>query len=157
MNAIIAYIRDHPLYAVIGLIAVLMITIWFRDAIGGQVERFNRWRFDKAIATERAEITRLQAENAKLLDQTKAAFAKGEVIELQRDAAYAELARYGVQAKAAVEAQKKASEQYETDKAVIAADVPLYQRCNDLCTIRAEVGYPCKPSTATYCEQYRGR
>jgi hypothetical protein len=148
------WIKGNPLLAGIALLVLVVLLIWFSDAIGGQVERFNRWRHDKAIAAEQAEIKRLKDENAKLLQEAKTAYALGAAKELERDAAYAELEKYGAQARAAVEAQKEAAEEYAKNQADIAADVPMHVRCNDLCRARQEIGKPCP---ASYCDRYIGR
>jgi hypothetical protein len=154
----IKFFSSLPWYlkALIGVV-VLVLLIWFKDSIGGGIEKFNRWRFDKAIAQEQAEIKKLKDENAKLLEEAKKAYALGEAKELERDAAYAELEKYGAQARAAVDAQKKAAEEYAKDQADIAIDVPLHVRCLDLCRERAELGYGCKPSAEDYCRVYSGR
>lgn len=138
----------------VAALVLLIVGIWFKDAIGGQVENFNRWQHDKAIAAERQEIQRLTDENAKLLQEAKTAYALGSAKELEADALYAELAKYGAGAKAAAEAQKKASEEYEKNKAAIDIDVPLFERCKNLCSERAEVGYGCRPSPEDYCRRY---
>lgn len=143
--------------AIGGAVLVLLVYLFLGSWVGGQVERFNQWRFDKAVAAKQAEIQKLQDENKKLIDEMKRAFALGEAKELERDAAYAELAKYGAAAREAVERQKEAAKEYEAEKIRIGIDVPLYQRCLDLCTERAEVGYPCKPTNLIYCQQYSGR
>ena len=157
MSRLINWIKTNPIVALIAVGVLIILLIWFKDAIGGQVERFNRWRFDKAIAAEKKEIDRLTNENKVLLEEAKKAFALGEAKELERDAAYAELEKYGAAARAAVDKQKQAAEDYANDQAHIAIDVSMFQRCKDLCQSRSEVGYPCKPSTEEYCKVYAGR
>lgn len=158
MRSLWAWVKTNPIgaaaIALITIVLVVVIFVIFKDAISNQLERFNRWRFDKAVAAEQAEIKRISEENAQLREEMKKAYALGEAKELERDAAYAELEKYGAAAKAAVEAQKVAAEEYEKDKNAIAVDVPLHQRCLDLCRERAELGYGCKPNADTYCARY---
>jgi hypothetical protein len=150
-------IKAHPLYLMIILVLLIGMGIWFKDTLGAGLERINRWRFSRTVAAQQAEIKKIQDENTKLTDEIKKAYALGEAKELERDAAYAELAKYGAAAKAAIEAQKEAAKQYEIDKNNIALDVPLFQRCKNLCAERAELGYGCKPNADAYCQQYAGR
>lgn len=157
LGKVFAWAKTNPFVILIAVVVLAILLFWFKDAIGGQVEKFNRWRFDKAIAAERAEIKKLQDENKTLLEAAKKAFALGEAKELERDAAYAELEKYGAAARAAVDAQKKAAEDYANDQANIAVDISLFQRCRNLCQSRAEVGYPCRPTTEDYCRVYSGR
>lgn len=158
MTKVIAWVKSNPLFAVVIVIAVIIVLVWFKDAIGGQVERFNRWRFDKAIAAEKAQVDKLKAENQKLLEDAKTAYALGKAKELERDALYAELEKYGTAAKDAIEKQKKAAKDYETDLKDIAVDVSLLDRCLQYCGSRLEIGYPCKPSASEYCRvRYSGR
>lgn len=157
INSAWNFIKNNPIFILIAALVLALILWWFNDAIGGQVERFNQWRFAKAVAAKQAEIDKLSAENKRLLEEAKRSFAYGEAKELERDAAYAELEKYGAAARAAVEAQKKASQEYEAEKAAIDVDVPLYQRCVSLCAERAELGYGCKPSAELYCSRYAGR
>lgn len=141
----------------VAAVVLLIVGIWFKDAIGGQIEKVNRWRHDKAIAAEREEIQRLTDENKFLLASAKKAFAFGEAKGLEADALYVELAKYGAAAKAAAEAQKKASDEYEKEVANINVDVSLLDRCRALCSERTKVGYPCKPSAEDYCRVYTNR
>lgn len=153
----IAWAKKNPFVILIAVGVLIILLFWFKDSIGGQVEKLNRWRHDKAIAAERVEIEKLKNENAKLLQEAKTAYALGSAKELERDAAYAELEKYGTAARAAVEAQKKAGEEYAKEMEAINADVPLFDRCLAYCGQRSELGYPCKPSTEVYCRVYSGR
>ncbi len=146
INSVINWVKSNPLFALIAVAALIFVLIWFKDSIGGQIEKVNRRLHDKAIAAEQAEIERLKDENDKLLQEAKTAFALGEAKGLEADALYAELAKYGKAAQAAAEAQKKASDEYEKELATISVDVPLLDRCRALCSERATVGYPCKPN-----------
>ena len=158
MKALFARLAQAPWWAkVAAIIVILLIAFWFRQKISNGFEKFNQWRFDKAVAQKQAEIDAIKKQNAQLLEEAKKAYALGEAKELERDAAYRELEKYGAAARAAVEAQKEAAKEYEADKNRIAVDVPVYQRCKDLCAERAEVGYPCKPSVESYCARYSGR
>lgn len=157
INSAIAWAKTNPFVILIAVVVLIILLFWFKDSIGGQIEKLNRWRHDKAIAAERAEIKKLQDENKTLLEAAKKAFALGEAKELERDAAYAELEKYGAAGRAAVEKQKEASKQYEADQAAIAVDVSLHERCRQLCASRSEVGYPCRPTTEDYCRIYSGR
>lgn len=157
INPILKWAKANPTLAIIAGLILVIALWWFWGAIGGQVERFNQWRFDKAVAAKQAEIDALSQENKKLLEEAKRAFAFGEAKELERDAAYSELERYGVKAREAVAAQQKAQADYEADKTRIDTDRPLFERCKDLCAGRAEVGYPCRPSVELYCSRYAGR
>lgn len=157
INSLLKWIKGNPVIALVVAVILIAALWWFKGAIGGQVERFNQWRFDKAVAAKQAEIDKLSQENKKLLEEAKRAFALGEAKELERDAAYAELERYGVKAREAVAAQQKAQAEYEADKTRINTDIPLFERCRHLCAERAEVGYPCRPSVELYCSRYAGR
>lgn len=157
INSLLKWIKGNPVIALVVAVILIAALWWFKGAIGGQVERFNQWRFDKAVAAKQAEIDKLSQENKKLLEEAKRAFALGEAKELERDAAYAELERYGVKAREAVAAQQKAQAEYEADKTRINTDIPLLERCRHLCAERAEVGYPCRPSVELYCSRYAGR
>jgi hypothetical protein len=157
INAVLNWIKSNPLFAGIAALVLAVLLVWFKDSIGGQFERFNQWRFDKAVAAKQAEIDKISQENKRLLEEAKRAFALGEAKELERDAAYAELERYGVKAREAVAAQQKAQAEYEADKNRINADIPMFEQCRMLCSERAEVGYPCRPSVDLYCARYAGR
>lgn len=135
----------------VAAVVLLIVGIWFKDAIGGLLEKVNRKLHDRAIAAERLEIERLTDENNKLLNDAKTAYALGEAKTLEADALYVELAKYGKDAKAAADAQRKASDEYEASKAAIQVDVSLLQRCLDLCREREQVGYPCR---SNYCDRY---
>ncbi len=157
MKALVAWFKAHPLYAVLLIVALVLLGFWFKDVLGSGIEKVNRWRFSKTVAEQQVDIDKLKKENAQLTEEMKKAYALGEAKELERDAAYAELERYGAAAKAAVEAQRKASVDYESEKTSIAVDVPMHDRCLSLCAGRAEAGYPCKPSGSAFCNRYAGR
>jgi hypothetical protein len=157
INTFRRWLTGNPLFIAVGLLVLAGLFFFFRDAVGGQIERFNQWRFDKAVAAKQKEIDTLSQQNKQLTDEMKRAFAFGEAKELERDAAYSELERYGVKAREAVAAQQKAQADYEADKTRIDSDRSLFDRCKDLCTERAEVGYPCRPSVELYCSRYAGR
>lgn len=157
MNQLINWLKAHPIAVIVAILVLVVALLWFKDSVGGQIERFNQWRFAKAVEAKQAEIDKLSSENAKMLEEMKKAFALGEAKELERDAAYAELERYGAAARAAVEKQKEAAKQYESEKAAIDIDVSLHQRCLNLCRERAELGYDCRPSADLYCSRYAGR
>lgn len=157
LNSIGKWLKSNPIVILILLALLVFAVLWFKDAIGGQIERFNQWRFAKAVAAKQAENDKLSETNKRLMDEIKKSYAYGEAKELERDAAYAELERYGAAARAAVEKQKEAAKQYEAEKAAIDVDATLHQRCLNLCTERAELGYSCKPSADIYCSRYAGR
>lgn len=151
------WVVEHPLYALLLAAALILVLFWFKDTLGAGIERVNQWRFSKTVAAQKVDIDKLTKENERLMGEIKKAFALGEAKELERDAAYAELEKYGAQARAAVEAQKEAAKEYESDKVGITVDIPLFDRCKKYCSDRAELGYGCKPNAVVYCERYAGR
>jgi hypothetical protein len=151
-------ITSKQLWIAAIVVAVLLVVgVLGRDWLSARLEKFNQWRFQRAVAEQRAETDKVKAENVKLLAEMKQVYALGQAKELERDAAYAELAKYGEAAKKAVEAQQEAAKQYEADQSAIAVDISLFKRCHNLCASRAEVGYPCKPNPDAYCSKYAGR
>ena len=52
INSVWNFIKANPILVLVAALVLVLILWWFADAISGQVERFNQWRFAKAVAAK---------------------------------------------------------------------------------------------------------
>jgi len=110
---------------------------------------------DDAYKALQGENNLLREQNTGLRKEYEAAIAKGQTLELERDALENELKRFGVKAAEGVKLQQEAAIQFEKDTAEIGIDIPPVDRCLRYCSHRAESGFPCRPNLETYCKRYQ--
>jgi hypothetical protein len=129
-----------------------LVTI--KDKIGDAWEHHLEAKYDRKQAADAERIGQLEQANAKLIEEMKVEMAKGDMKAQEADALRGELEKYGKAAKEAAAKQGEAVKTYESEKLGIAVNASSFERCQDLCSERARLGYACKPG---YCDRYAGQ